>query len=93
MPFTENLAPYFANFGEDGTLAGLPVRVIFDAPYEFASLGMAGQASAEPGVTIASLQVPAANHGALLVLARGSYRVREHRPDGTGMSQLMLERA
>lgn len=93
MPFTEDLTPFFAEFGEDGTLAGQPVRVIFDAPYELALVGEVGQASAAPQCRLPTAQVPAVVHLQALVLARGSFRVREHQPDGTGVSLLILEPA
>lgn len=92
MAFVEDLAPFFADFGEDGTLAGQPVRGIFDSPYSFAALGSAGQSSTDPQFQLPTVQVPASVYGALLVLASGTFRVREHKPDGTGLSVLMLEK-
>jgi hypothetical protein len=47
-----------------------------------------------PQVQIASASVPAAYKGAALVISTGrgagSYKVREHQPDGTGLSLLSL---
>lgn len=90
MAFAEDLAPYFADFGDDATLAGVAVRVIFDGPG-----GQQGGLTIEaPQVQIASASVPAAYKGATLVISTGrgagSYKVREHLPDGTGMSLLSL---
>lgn len=90
MAFAEDLAPFFADFGDTATLAGGSVRVIFDGPGGAAN-GMTIEA---PQVQIASASVPAAYKGALLVISSGrgagTYKVREHLPDGTGMSLLSL---
>lgn len=93
MAFVENLGCYFADFGEPATLAGVAVRVIFDGPGGLQS-GMTIEA---PQVQIATASVPAAYKSAALVIATGrgagSYKVREHLPDGTGMSLLSLTEA
>jgi hypothetical protein len=90
VAFTEDLTPYFADFGDAATLAGVAVRVIFDGPGGTAN-GMTIEA---PQVQIASASVPAAYKGAALVISTGrgagSYKVREHLPDGTGLSLLSL---
>lgn len=90
MAFVEDLSPFFADFGDDATLAGVPVRVIFDEPGGDA----VGMGAEYPQVQIASSSVPSDYAGAALVIGTGrgagSWRVREHRPDGTGMSLLML---
>ena len=90
MAFAEELAPFFADFGDDATLAGVAVRVIFDGP----GAQLAGLSVETPVVQIASASVPAAYQGASLVISTGrgagSYKVREHTPDGTGLSLLAL---
>lgn len=90
MAFTEDLTPFFAEFGDDATLAGAGVRVIFDGPGGNA-LGMGIEG---PVVQIASADVPTAYRDAALVIAAGrgagTYKVREHTPDGTGVSLLAL---
>lgn len=93
MAFAEDLVPFFADFGDAATLAGVAVRVIFDGPG-----GTSGGMTIEaPQVQIASASVPAAYKGATLVVATGrgagSYKVREHLPDGTGLSLLSLTKA
>lgn len=92
MPFAEDLTPYFADYGEDGTLAGVAVRGIFDAPAA-QQLGGVGMAAEPPQFTLPTASVPADNYGLALVLDRGSYTVREHVPDGTGLSILLLTEA
>lgn len=92
MPFAETLAPMFADFGVDGTLAGAPVRVIFDAAGA-GNLQGVGMIAADPQVTVPTACVPASPHGAALIVPQGRYVVREHLPDGTGMSVLTLTRS
>lgn len=94
MAFTEDLAPFFADFGEDGTLAGQPVRVIYDAPFVVESLGGGpGMLGAGPSVRIASGSVPAGILNAALVIPQGSFKVSEAHPDGTGITTLILAKA
>lgn len=88
--FTEDLTPLFADFGVDGTLADVAVRVIFDGPGSPESLGGAGIVAGQPSVTIATEQVPASVFDAELIIPQGTFKVREHLPDGTGVSVLTL---
>lgn len=88
-----DLASVFAtDFGVDAVLAGQAVRVIFDN----AGGNAAGMTVQEPQVQIATASVPNPVHGQLLVVPQGTgfgnYTVREHIPDGTGMSLLILTR-
>lgn len=88
----EDYSVFFADFGEDGALNGVPVRVIFDSPAdEFAGpSGIVGQSA---HCTIATDTVPAAVQGMVLELPRGRFTVRQHLPDGTGISRLLLSKA
>lgn len=90
MAFTEDLAPYFADFGQAATLEGQAVRVIFDAPSgtDFGSIS-----ATQPQVQIASAAVPLNVFGKTLVAPQGSFTVREAIPDGTGMTLLLLSEA
>lgn len=90
MSFVENLVPFFTEFGDDGTLSGAPVRVLYDAPYYEAGMGAAGMLALDPSVKIASASVPGAIFGATLVIPQGTFKVRESRPDGTGVTTLLL---
>ncbi len=92
MAFTENLSLFFPQFGVDGTLDGQPVRVIFDAPTG-QELPGSGMLAADPQVQIQTSQVPAQAYGLPLAIPQGNFTVREHLPDGTGMSLLTLQRA
>lgn len=94
MPFVEDLALYFTQSGEAGTLNGAAVQVIFDAPTQQDFGGVGGGAFLSlPQVHLQTSSVPANPEGATLVLDRGSYIVREHIPDGSGVSLLMLTAA
>lgn len=92
MAFAEDLAPFFADFGVDGTLAGQPVRVIFDTPAREAF----GVVSGEPACQLPTASVPTPVEHARLVVPLGewygNYTVRQHLPDGTGVSTLVLAR-
>lgn len=90
MPFAEDLTVFVADFGDAGTLDGAAVRGIFDAP------GVAdavGATAVQPQFQLPTSSVPASPYGKTLVVPQGSYKVREHLPDGTGMSLLVLEDA
>jgi len=87
MAFVENLAVFVSDFGDAGTLAGVPVRGIFDAP---AGVDLGGITASEPQFQLPSAQVPASSRGQLLVIPQGSFTVRETLPDGTGMTLLLL---
>lgn len=94
MPFVEDVSLYFAEFGNPATLDGAAVQVIFDAPTEqdFAGVG-GGVLVSLPQVHLATSSVPASPEGKTLVLDSLSYVVREHIPDGSGVSLLMLTAA
>jgi hypothetical protein len=93
MSFTEDLTPFFADFGDDGTLVGQPVRGIYDAAYLLAPMGASGISAAQPAFTLASASVPAQVFQALLVIPQGSFKVIESQPDGTGVTVLILQKA
>lgn len=93
MAFAEDLRPFFADFGVDALLDGVPVRGIFDAGHELAGVGALGMAASLPRLTLPTASVPAGVVGAALVLGTATYTVVEHRPDGTGVSELRLEAA
>lgn len=85
--FTENLAPFFSDFATAATLDGASVSVIF----EEAGMTMAdGIAAVAPQVIIATASVPASPYGKTLTIGARSFTVREHVPDGTGLSTLIL---
>lgn len=86
MAFVEDLTPFLADFGVDGTLAGSAVRGIFDAPSDV-SMDIVATV---PQFQMKSASVPAAIFDATLVIPQGTFKVREALPDGTGMTLLLL---
>lgn len=93
MSFSEDLSTFVADFGDVGTLDGASVQGIFDAPAVTPGLGDITAAAAEPQFQLPTASVPAAVFGKALVIPQGSFTVREHIPDGTGMSLLLLTKA
>lgn len=91
MAMVEDLSVFFADFGDDGALAGSPVRVIFDEPGGV-QLGGVGMTAREPQVQLATASVPADYLSAVLAIPQGTFRVLSHEPDGTGLSVLRLKR-
>lgn len=91
--FAEDTAAFLTDFAIDATLAGQPVRGIFDADHVVAEVGASGMAACAPAFILPSQAVPAAFSGLQLTLQDGTlWRIAEHHPDGTGLSTLLLER-
>ena len=90
MALTENLSAFLADFGVDGTLDGMAVLGIFDAPGARADAGEFSAVVTDPQYQLPTASVPAAPVGKTLVVPAGTFKVREHVPDGTGMSLLLL---
>lgn len=79
--------------GEDVLLDGITVRGDFATPYAQGYMdGVSAEASA-PQVTLSSSGVPAGVHGKTVVARGTSYTVVSHKPDGFGLSTLILELA
>ena len=95
MAFTEELTAYFntSDFAETVTLDGVEVAVIFDEAWQIGAVGDAGMMGTAPAAQLPTASVPAAPVGKTFVRGAVSYTVAEHRPDGTGVSTLILERA
>lgn len=72
------------------TLGGASVRAIFDNDYALAAVGDYGMASSAPVLTLASAAVPADWLGAAVAVNGKSFAVTQHKPDGTGISLLIL---
>lgn len=95
MAMVEDFSAFMqlSDFAVNATLAGLPVRAIFDRDYAQAEVGFSGMATTSPALTLKTSDVPAASVGLAVVVAGSDYRIAEHKPDGTGISVLMLELA
>ena len=82
-----------AEFATSVTLNGVTVAAIFDEAYASGDVGPYGMASTAPTLTIATADVPASPIGLPVVANGATYAVVVHRPDGTGISRLLLEAA
>ena len=92
--FAADLATFFAPpVGQAVTVGGVVVSAIFDKAYALGSVGAVGMASSQPMLTLATANVPANPVGTAVLVGAANYVVGAHEPDGTGVSQLMLEAA
>jgi len=83
-----------AEFATPATLDGVAVLGIFDRPYAEASFGAFGAAAAsQPTYTLPTDQAVSPAGKVLVVSGIGTFLVAEVRPDGTGITVLILERA
>ena len=78
-----------ATLGVDATVAGTPVRVVFDRPY-IESLGIAGNV---PVVRAPTAQMPGVAYQSPVIVSGQAYRVTVVQADGTGWTTLALEEA
>lgn len=98
MAMQENFGAFFstAEFADTATLDGVACTGIFDNGYDEAGVGQSGMSSGQPIFTVPSSVVPASPVGKVLVISTGlglgTYHIVESRPDGTGLTLLMLER-
>ena len=88
--FTEDLVPFFADFGQTATVAGQAVQVIFDNAYTASGVGV-GMAGTQPVITVRTADLPADPYGAAVLVSGKSYLVGLHEPDGSGLSRCFLE--
>lgn len=91
MSFQEDLTPFFADFGDDGLLAGRSVRGIFDAQGAFPGVGGMTVATGLPSFLLASSAVQVGDVDQALVIPQGTYTVRRIEPGDPGLTVLQLE--
>jgi len=89
MAFVEDRTPFFADFGIDATVGAGTVRGIFDNAYQDAFSLVPGTA---PVFMCASADVSSVDVGDSITINATAYSVTEVRPDGTGMTVLVLQR-
>lgn len=91
--FAETLTQFFdaGEFAVTAKLAGVEVLGIFDNEYDAAAIAVGDIAGSSPVFTLPTASVPPKPAGKLLVVNGKTYKVVEHRPDGTGVSLLRLE--
>lgn len=87
---SEDLAPYFAEFGVSATIAAGSLQGIFDARpgQAFGFVDTVG-----PTFTFATAGWPAVARGAAITIASVAYTVTGIEPDGTGVTVVTLQRA
>lgn len=95
MMFTEDFSAFFreSEMASSVTVDGVSRTAIFDNGYSLSSVGVSGMASTQPSITLPTAYVPASAIGKTVVANSTSYTIAAHDPDGTGISQLFLERA
>lgn len=90
MDWTAHLNAMLTAAGQDVTLGGSTRQAIFDRAYQVAEVGL-GVASTQPALTCRTADVPVNPVGQTVVVSGTTWRIAEHRPDGTGVSVLLLE--
>lgn len=88
MAITEHLADYMVDFAIPATVAGVPVRGIFDTsgPDSFGIV-----ARDHPRLLVDAAEVPDAAVGDTVRIGNDSYTIADLQPDGTGMVVLGLK--
>lgn len=89
--FSEDFAPFFADFGVDATLAGSPVRAIVDTE---SLIELDGVLTQRPSALLASTSAPSTTQGQAFVASAVTYTVRQvlrEPPDGA-LTRLVLAR-
>lgn len=90
MAFTEDLSPYFVDFGVTATVDGVSARGIFDNDF-LTTLGVT--AGTGPVLLCKSADITSAAQGDTVVVAGISYTITSLEPDGTGLTLLRLQEA
>lgn len=94
MAFAEDLAPFFGDFAQTVTIAGRQAQAIVDMPFALGDVGEIGMATTAPRLTVRTAEIDAGTVvGSQALVGDERYVVAEHRPDGTGVSALLLGRA
>lgn len=87
--FTEDTTAFFADFSVPATLGAATFAVIFDASY----IDALGISTNQPAAVCKSADVAACTQGTPITINGTAYTVREVKPDGTGLTTLLLELA
>lgn len=84
---TENLSPFFADFGTTATIGGGTVMGIFDNGFKDSF----GLGSTEKAFTCSSSAISNLAYGDSVTINAVAYTVAEVHPDGTGMTRVLLK--
>jgi len=89
-----DLEQLFANdFSVAATYNGSTVRGIFDNEYRPAEFGgEVGVAGTDPAFTCRTSEINAAVEGETITISGVNYTIRDIMPDGTGVTELVLEK-
>jgi pectate lyase len=94
----EELSEFF-ELGEHGTAAtytpsggtGSSIVVVFRNEFYLEDLGNVGVETSQPIVTVETSKVPGVANGDVITIESANYNVVGVRPDGTGISEIVLE--
>ena len=89
MAFVEDAAPLFVDFGVTATVGATAVNGIFDN----ATLAEFGILGSGPKFLCKASDVPGIAFGQAVTINSTAYAVTEVRPDGTGLVELILDKA
>jgi pectate lyase len=95
----EELSEFFG-LGEHGTAAtftpsggsGSAIVVVYNNLYFLEDAGNVGVETSQPIVTVESATVPGVAHGDVITIDSANFNVVGVRPDGTGITELVLEK-
>lgn len=90
MSFTEDLTPFFYDYGIAATVGGVALRGIFDNAYA-TLLGFT--AGTQPVLIIKAADAPSVAQGSAVAILTANYTVTGVEPDGTGIVLLRLQEA
>ncbi len=86
----DDLDLFFSDFAISADWNGKEIKIIFHNAYEAATLFGQDIESKDPYVEAQDSDVEGLVHGDVLEINSVSYQVREIRPDGTGITAVML---
>lgn len=91
---TGDLTTMLSDFGQTATVGGVSITAIFDNEYIDVNLSMGDVASASPAIHCKSADVTTAAKGTAVTVGGASYTVSHPpKPDGTGMTTLVLKKS
>lgn len=92
--FPEDDATFLADWGEDGHIDDVPVRVIYGAPYFVDNVGIVGRSGSDIRIMLPASSLPPRGQEDPVVdlpsRVPSRYIAREVQPDGTGWVTLIL---
>lgn len=83
-------AVFFHIANVEVVMGGVPVACIFDADYDTGVFSEYGVDGVAPVLTLPTASVPMPYSGVALVVGSAHYKIVSHKPDGTGLSRLVL---